>query len=271
MKYLLIFRGCFHSMINVLGLYVRRICSGSPFTHIPRVCSFDDHCAWFICAMNLQWITKLLQNCWTFSVALDAKTHVQTGHWNFRIRSCHECTVNDLYLLYIPVYVRYIGKVIFNTFANVMNALCTLWPMNIVGCSTDGEKKITGKHQSLTKCFNHVAKPLYMRICCGAQQLGLCIQSFYLSILDAFYSTLKLIVAYLRGQQNFIWDKWRQLPLIYDTRRRKMMKLTTCFDTHRLVNTAYLAKKMPKCRTDESWWILLLLVHEIIDITAISS
>jgi hypothetical protein len=95
-------------------------------------------------------------------------------------------------------------------------------------------------------------------------------QSFYLAIPDTFYSTFTLLVAYLRRQQNFISDERSQRPLICDTRWLNMIKVTTWFDQHRLAIVAYLKEKKPNCMPDDSWWILMLFVHEIAGIAAIS-
>jgi hypothetical protein len=49
-----------------------------------------------------------------------------------------------------------------------------------------------------------------------------------------------------------------------------MIKMTTWFDQHRLAVVAYLEEKKPNCMSDDSWWILMLFVHEIAGIVAIS-
>jgi hypothetical protein len=95
-------------------------------------------------------------------------------------------------------------------------------------------------------------------------------QSFYLAILDMFYSTFTLFVVYLRRQQNFISDERSQCPLICDTRWLNMIKVTTWFDQHRLAVVAYFEEKKPNCMLDDLWWILMLFVHEIAGIVAIS-
>lgn len=77
-------------------------------------------------------------------------------------------------------------------------------------------------------------------------------------------------MAYLRRQQNFISKKRSQCPLICGTRWLNTMKVTTCFDKPRLAVVAYLYSKAPACQPDETWWILLLVVHEIACISAIS-
>ena len=48
-----------------------------------------------------------------------------------------------------------------------------------------------------------------------------------------------------------------------------MIKVTTWFDKHRLAVVVYFEEKKPACIPDESWWILLLVVHEISVIAAI--
>ena len=77
---------------------------------------------------------------------------------------------------------------------------------------------MTGQHQGVVTEIQRVVHPGFMQIWCGAHQLDLCMQSFYLAIPEAFYSTLTLLVAYLRCQQKFISDERSQCPLICDTR-----------------------------------------------------
>jgi hypothetical protein len=89
-----------------------------------------------------------------------------------------------------------------------------------------------------------------MRVWCGAHQLDLCMQSFYLAIPDKFYSTFTLLVAYLRRQQNFISDERSQCPLIRNTRWLNMVKVTTWFDRQGLAVVAYLEEgSQIACRT----------------------
>jgi hypothetical protein len=49
-----------------------------------------------------------------------------------------------------------------------------------------------------------------------------------------------------------------------------MFKVTTWFYRHRFAVIAYLEEKKPNCMPDDLWWILMLFVHEIADIAAIS-
>jgi hypothetical protein len=49
-----------------------------------------------------------------------------------------------------------------------------------------------------------------------------------------------------------------------------MVKLTTWLDRHQLAVIAYLEEKKPNCMPDDSWWILMLFVHDIAGISSIS-
>jgi hypothetical protein len=161
----------------------------------------------FTCAMNLKCIAELLRQCWVFSVALDMATHMATSYCDVRIRICHKSMVHDFHLLSIPVHEQHTGEIIFNTFAKAMDAFFPDWRETITGASSDGEKKMTGRHQGVITRIHRVAKPGFMRVWCEAHQLDLCMQSFYLAIPDTFYLTFTLLVAYLRRQQNFISDE----------------------------------------------------------------
>jgi hypothetical protein len=95
-------------------------------------------------------------------------------------------------------------------------------------------------------------------------------KSFYLAIPDTFYSTFTLLVAYLRRQQKIMSDERSQCPLSCNTRWLNMVKVTTRFYRHRLAVVAYLEEKKPNCMPDNLCWILILVVHEIAGIAAIS-
>jgi hypothetical protein len=224
----------------------------------------------FICEMNLQCVAELLRQCWAFSVALDMATHMVTSYYDVRIRICHKSTVHDFHLLSIPVHERHTGETIFNTFAKAMDALFPDWRETIPGTSSDGEKKMTGRNQGVMTRIHRVAKPGFMRVWCGAHQLDFCMQSIYSAIPDTYYSTFTLLVAYLRRQQNFISDERSQCPLIFNTSWLNMVTVTTWFDWRRLAVVAYLEEKKPNCMPYGSWWILMLFVHEIAGIAAIS-
>jgi hypothetical protein len=91
-------------------------------------------------------------------------THMATSYCDVRIRICRKSTVHDFHLLSIPMHERHTGEIIFNTFAKVMDALFPDWRETIIGASSDGEKKMTGRHQGVITRIHRVAKPGFMRV-----------------------------------------------------------------------------------------------------------
>ena len=126
-----------------------------------------------------------------------------------------------------------------------------------------------GRHKGVITRLQRVSKPGSMQVWCGAHQLNLSIQLFYLAIPDTFYSTFASLVSYLRWQKKFISEERIQCPLIRNTRWLNMIKVTTWFDNHRINVAAYLEDKKPDCMLDSSWWLMLIVVHEIAGISAI--
>ena len=49
-----------------------------------------------------------------------------------------------------------------------------------------------------------------------------------------------------------------------------MIKVTTWFDKHWLSVVVYFEEKKPACMPDKSWWIMLLVVHDIAGIADIA-
>ena len=140
--------------------------------------------------MNLQCIVELLRKFWALSVAIGMATHMATVYCDVRIHICHKTTVHDFHLLSIPVHNRHTGEIIFKTFAKEMGALYSDWHEIIIGAYSDGEKKMTGKHQEVIMRIQRISKPGFMRVWCGAHQLDLCMQTFYLAIPTRFTQPL---------------------------------------------------------------------------------
>jgi hypothetical protein len=114
--------------------------------------------------MNLQCIAELLRQCWAFFVALNMVTHMATSYYDVHICICHKSTMHDFHLLSIPVHERHTGEIIFNTFAKAMDALFPDWHETITGTSSDGEKKMTRRHQGIITRIHRIAKPRFMRV-----------------------------------------------------------------------------------------------------------
>ena len=68
----------------------------------------------------------------------------------------------------------------------MVGAIYLDWREIIIGSSSDGAKKMKGQHKGVITRIQRIAKPGFMRVWCGAHQLDLCMQSFYLAIPDTF-------------------------------------------------------------------------------------
>lgn len=112
-----------------------------------------------ICAMKLQGNVELLRKCWAFSVGINMATHMAIRYWYIRIRVCYKSAIHDFHLLAVPVYDRHTVESVFNTLFRAMDALYSDWHKTIIGASSDGEKKMTGRHQSLITRIQREARP----------------------------------------------------------------------------------------------------------------
>jgi hypothetical protein len=116
-------------------------------------------------------------------------THVATSYCDVRIRTCHKSTVHDFHLLSIPVHERHTGETIFNTFAKAMDALFPDWRETITGAFSDGEKKMTGRHQGvITRIHIVVLVLLIVRALSGLYPFRLDVQGVERTISTAILS-----------------------------------------------------------------------------------
>ena len=110
------------------------------------------------CAINLQKVYDLLEEAWTFLVALDISKHMSMSYLDIRI--CLHLNMHDIvnvHLLAFPVYKSHTAAVIFDTLAKYLGVLCPLWKDSIIGVSTDGKRKITGSITGFATQFHNVA------------------------------------------------------------------------------------------------------------------
>lgn len=197
----------------------------------------------FICAMNLQCIAELMQQCWAISIALDMETHMAIGFCDIRIRICHKFTVNGFRLPSILVHERHTGENVFNIFARALDALYATWRTKIIGAVMDGEKMMTGRREGVVSRIQNVAKLGFTKVWSGGHQLDICMQAFYLNVRESFYWSPTTLVAFSRRQKNFMSQEWSQCFLICDTCWLNMIKVITWFDKYRLSIAAYLVEK----------------------------
>ena len=81
-------------------------------------------------------------------------------------------------LLSVHVYKGHTAAVT----AKALDVLCLLWKDSIIGVSTDGERKITGRISGVRTRFQNVANPGFISIWCGACQLDIVLLSAYIKL-----------------------------------------------------------------------------------------
>lgn len=216
------------------------------------------------CAVNLQKIYDLLDKAWTFSIALDMSTHMSTSYLDIRIRlHLNKHGILNVHILAVPVYERHTAEVIFDTSSKALDALCPSWRDTIIGISTDGERKMTGRITGVATRFQKVAKDGFIRIWCGAHQLDIVLQSAYKNLGDKlFYQQLTTLISYLRRQQNFVADLKSKAPKVADTRWESMYNVSKWFQKNKIYVDTYVEDKKPSCAPSHGWWIYIMVVAE---------
>lgn len=99
----------------------------------------------FVCALNLQQLKEILAKSWTFSVAMDMSTHMSTSYLDIRIRLHWEDDILNFHVLAIPLFERHTGEAMFRAASKAFSVLCSDWMDILIGVSTDGERKMTGR------------------------------------------------------------------------------------------------------------------------------
>ena len=133
-------------------------------------------------------------------------THMSTPYLDMRIcLHLNRHIIVNVHLLAVRVYKRHTVAVIFDTAAKALDVLCPSWKYSIIGVSTDGERKMTGRISGVVMRFQNVAKTGFIRIWCGAHKLDIVLQSAYRKLGNkVFCNQLTDLISYLRRQQKFV-------------------------------------------------------------------
>lgn len=96
----------------------------------------------YSCAVNLQKMYELLAKAWTFSVARERSTQMNTFYHDIRTHlEPVKLDIINFYVLAILAYEWHTGQVLFDTATRALDVLSPSWQNIIIGVSTDGEKK----------------------------------------------------------------------------------------------------------------------------------
>ena len=188
---------------------------------------------------------------------------MSTSYLDIRIRlHLKEAGIINAHLLAVPVYVRHTAQAIFNTATKALDVLCPSWRDIIVGISTDGERKMTGRVSGVATRFRQAAKPGFIQIWCGAHQLDLVLQNCYVHFgNEVFYQQLTAVISYLRRQQNLVAEIRTKAPKIADTRWESMYGVSLWFKLHKIALDEYFQSKRPACAPPPIWWAQLMVVQ----------
>ena len=104
----------------------------------------------------------------------------------------------NVHLPAVSVHKRHTDVVIFYTAAKYLDVLCPPCKYSIIGVSTYGKRKITGRISVVLTRFQNIAKPGFIRIWCGSHQLEIVLQSAYSKFgNEPFYTQLMDLISYL--------------------------------------------------------------------------
>lgn len=199
-----------------------------------------------ICASALQRLSVLLQKCTGFSLALDSSTLHGLSYLDVRVRILIGGRMQNFHSLALPLYDAHTGGLMCSVLAKLLSAVCERWRISLVGVSTDGKAKMTGRKRGLATLIEKETAPRpLIRIWCGLHQLDLVMQKVYEVVLnDSFLSKLTKVIGHLR-RQHLLITKW--LSMFACTKW-----LTT--NTVRVQEHFRTRQPLPSLVPDAGWW-----------------
>ena len=154
--------------------------------------------------------------------------------------------IANVHLLAVPVYKRHTAAAIFDTAAKDLDVPCPSWKDSIIGISSDGERKRTGRIEGITTRFQSVSKPAFIRIWSGAHQLDIVLQSAYSKLgNEAFYTHITALISCLRCQQIFVFAIRSKAPKVADMCWESMGNVSNWFKKHKIKIDMHINNKRP--------------------------
>jgi len=197
---------------------------------------------------------------------------MSTSYLDIRIRlHLENAGIVNLHLLAIPAFDRHTGQVTFEVASKALDVLCESWRDMLIGISTDGEKKTTGRVSGVAARFQQVCRPRFIRIWCGAHQLDIVLQDAYTHFgKETFYIKLTAALGYLGRQQNLVKDMRSQAPKVADTRWESMSSVSAWFKAHKIALNDYFELKKPSCTPLPCWWVQIMIINHFAARTTIT-
>jgi hypothetical protein len=224
------------------------------------------------CTANLQKVSDLLINSWTFSIAIDSATHHGTSYLDlrFRVYSREHATIFNFHGCAIPMHERHTGEVMCVMLCKFLSVLCPRWQVSMLGVASDGARNMTGRAAGVvTRLQNYMHEdcPL-LRIWCGAHQLDLVMEHIMTRVVgDAFFNVMLGFITYLGRQQKLIADMGTTCPRVVN-RWLSTNKVTSWFKLHRTELLQHIEEKNPPTAPSRLWWVYLLAMQSFTNYTA---
>ena len=134
------------------------------------------------------------------------------------------------------------------------------WKDNVVGISTDSERKMTNRISCIAMMFQNVAKPGFICVWCGAHQINIFLQGRYYKFGDnAFYQQLTRLISYIQIQKNLISVMRPKAPKVEDTHWESMGKVSNWLKRNKIEIDMHINNKHPYCTTSP-----ILCIHPVV-------
>ncbi|KAG7400305.1 Antigen peptide transporter 2 [Phytophthora boehmeriae] len=228
-----------------------------------------------IIAVSLSVTSKLLRECWAFSLELRASMqHAPVrSYLEFRVKVYSGGTLHNLHLLSIPGFESKCKIMMYETLDRMLTAVLPNWRQRLLGVATDGDAQMPPRVLDIiARLQQEAVNPVVYRSTSGCHQLDRIVENFYSSLQGGcFLLLLKELVVYIHRQPQLLAKMSDQLPAMppctsgrYVNSREKWIALgqqTNWIATHRELLYQHLEEEKPPSAPDNSWWLFFGAVH----------
>ena len=225
-------------------------------------------------ALSLENIKLKLAECWAFSIAFDPSKHESVNYNDIRVRiALKGGAMKNYHLLAVPSWSTYTGKKLHDQIVHIMTVLCPDWTKKIVGISTDGERKMTGRisgAQTLLQKTLAEKGSQVVHIWCGLHQLDLVVKKAYRSFFEGkWLSSLNKLLSFLQRQHNLIMEMGGKAKKFADTRWLSMSQCSSWLlkPQHKSRIQTYLNQRDTSQALDatpyDDWWLQSIFINHV--------
>jgi hypothetical protein len=219
-----------------------------------------------VCAINLQYLKEILKDAWAFSIGLDAGNNAGMSYLDIRLRISVKDELHNLHFLAIPMTERHTGQYQFDLVVDALDVIAHNWRHQLIGVAIDGTSSMTGWVQGACTRLTRECHSSIFRICCGAHQLDLVMETAFAALCDdRFLTTVTGVAGHLRRQQNLIMEMHSTCPMFATARWISMGKFLKWVREKRTRLVKHFAQKKPLCKPSDEWWIVVSVIQPIVE------